>query len=342
MAEQVAEQAQKQMAEQAEQEEKMMDVTAAQGLLVRDVLPLEPHVLVEISPEATVGDALKVLGGRTFLSLPLHDEKKVFDMLDVALLITAMFATNPKFDRGTIEKFTKMPVADAVKSCVDFRLSENPSFDPSGTIDPSAPLAELLSMMWGGWHRVLAGNQLVAQSDVVKFMALNMPLLMSQDVAKTPIKELLTLSTKVHTAKTTDTTLAAVSKLARAGVSALPIVDENTGKLVAAFSASDLRFLKAENFHDLQLNVIEFLGKTNQRSRPLLKVDANTTKDTAYLNIGIPQTCLPTDAFDHVLFKLLALDVHRLFVVGDNPEAPPIGVVSYGDLMKIFLLGPPR
>mmetsp|Transcript_36686 Transcript_36686/g.117699 ORF Transcript_36686/g.117699 Transcript_36686/m.117699 type:complete len:315 (-) Transcript_36686:1250-2194(-) len=300
----------------------------SQGLRVSDVIP-EEQELVEVGPTATVGEALRLLGRTKFLSVPTAKHLGVFDLLDAALLLTAMSGDDPT-------KFTDMAVADAVKSCLDYRLAENPSFDPTGAIDAEAPLSELISMMWGGWHRVLAGDKVISQFDVVKFMTRHMDLLLKDK--KQLVKDLFLKQTnnEVITAKASDSAMKVVAMLTTHAISAVPIVDDQDGRLVAVFSASDLRCLgDASKLDTLKFDVIEFLKMSSSgdaTKRPLV-----TNGDLSYASIGLPQTCSPDDTLDLVLFKIVALEVHRLFVVDDLHK--PIAVVSLSDLMQVFLLG---
>ncbi|KAJ8606925.1 hypothetical protein CTAYLR_008638 [Chrysophaeum taylorii] len=316
------------------------------GLRVRDVVPRQQHETVTIESTQSIEDALQLLGRHGFLSLPVVGDG-VIDTLDLALLAVAIFSSVAKLsDEIAVNKFFETTIGDAVDACLEYRLESNPVFDARGSVAVDAPLADLLDMMWGGWHRVqlTAGEKTVrhvSQSDVLRFMASNLHLVAATREISTAVR-LLPRGILV-TARTTDTALAALSKLPRHAVSAVPVVDDR-GRLVGVFSASDLRHLDRANIRDLGLPVLDFIAThapKNRHFRTLLQRQPTDDDNDDVVEPPqappLPYVCKPTDAFDLVLYKILALKVHRLFVVDD--AFSPIGVVSMGDLMRIFLLG---
>jgi len=241
-----------------------------------------------------------------------------------------------------------MSVADAARACLEYRLVENPAFDAASgaAVAADAPLAEVVNMFWGGWHRVLVdtgeARVVVSQSDVARFVANNVPLLFADaTTARKPLGAFLDApgrdtNNNLVVVRSSDTAIKALSLMVRRSVSAVPVVDAETGRLVATFSTSDLRHLTPATTPDLAHGVLEFLAAHSRKTRPFVR----PAETLATMRLGVPHTCSLGDRLDHVLYKLLALQVHRLFIVeGDDAGGIPVGVVALGDLMKIFLFG---
>lgn len=108
------------------------------------------------------------------------------------------------------------------------------------------------------------------------------------------------------------------------GLSALPVLDPNTRKLMGVYSRSDITFLtKATDAEDavrnLDLPLSEILSQHRQDV---------TTPDAL-------RTCSPTNTLQAIFESFAQVRFNRLFVV--DPEEHLVGVVSAKDLVKYFL-----
>ncbi len=95
------------------------------------------------------------------------------------------------------------------------------------------------------------------------------------------------------------------------------------GRLVGNISARDLKlFVKHIDFDRLLQPVGEFIKQLRQSS-----VDIMSPTITVF----------PTATFDHVVGKLAATKVHRVFVVDDEAHFRPVRVVSLVDVLALAL-----
>ncbi|CAG8538406.1 3336_t:CDS:2 [Ambispora leptoticha] len=102
-------------------------------------------------------------------------------------------------------------------------------------------------------------------------------------------------------------------------VSSVAVVDKSdyTIKLVDNLSASDIRFITADNLADGFLEVTEFLKKVRGHSRKPVSCDENT-----------PLAQIMKMALDN--------NIHRVWVTEDNTDKP-IGLVSMSDMLEMII-----
>jgi len=108
-------------------------------------------------------------------------------------------------------------------------------------------------------------------------------------------------------------------------LSAVPIID-NEGNLIANFSASNLKGLRQHTFMSLLLPVLAYL--TIQPESKDFRRNLSRFKSIH------PVTCTAETSFEVAVERMVSHRVHRLWVVDDGK---PIGVVSIGDVFKVFL-----
>jgi CBS domain-containing protein len=265
-------------------------------------------------------------------------------MMDILFILVTKsgYKASSLTGEGTLAAALATTAGDALAISKAWRLSLNPALDLGARVDENAPLSELLTLMWGGWHRVpvtAAGDsaviEYVSQSDVTRFFANNAGALKSQatldasladlGLGPSPTKPLVTASSAL-------TAYDVAVRLVQANVSAAPIVDADSGVIVANFSSSDLRFLTRYTLPLLQLPVLDFLSKVSHANNPYVPPPS-----LGGATLLTPQTLKECDSFSLALFKATALRCHRLWIVDEAGK--PTGVVSLGDLMRVFLYG---
>lgn len=105
---------------------------------------------------------------------------------------------------------------------------------------------------------------------------------------------------------------------------ALPVVDENTGKVIGVYSHSDITFLtKATDAQDAVRNLELPLGDVLQQARQDV-----TTPDALF-------TCSPSHTLQSIFESFAQMRFNRLYVV--DAEERLLGVVSARDLVQYFL-----
>jgi len=114
-------------------------------------------------------------------------------------------------------------------------------------------------------------------------------------------KELLTCSAQ-HTALSAFHLL--YKNWANVRVSALPIVEAGTNKLIASLSASDLRGMTPKRLPTLLLPVVDYLAQLPPESHPFQPIF----------------TCVPSDKMGAVLQKLVNYHIHRVWVVEPSKQ----------------------
>jgi len=114
----------------------------------------------------------------------------------------------------------------------------------------------------------------------------------------------------------------------------MPILDEDTGRLVGNFSGTDLRYyLKAPTYDKLELGVYEYITK-NRGSRP---------KHAPGYGRPAVVSFLPTDTLGDAVEGIARHKIHRIYIDSskDDPELDEedrfLSVLSIVDLIRIFV-----
>ncbi|KAI8824095.1 uncharacterized protein EV422DRAFT_493178 [Fimicolochytrium jonesii] len=175
-----------------------------------------------------------------------------------------------------------------------------------------------------GVHRALITdvlNQrkayLLTQTDIIRFIHAN-PSVVSASIDLTiPIKISLLKQlgdpSSVITMRDNRTVIDGLALMKEKKIAAVPVVDKD-GKIVANFSASDLRGITEAGLVELKKPVLEYLKSANGHIRN-------------------PILCTPQTSLSEVLELLVTNRIHQLWVV-DSPENPiPTGVVTRSDII---------
>lgn len=181
------------------------------------------------------------------------------------------------------------------------------------------PLKLAVEAMCKGVHRVIVTEvnsphraRLLSQTDIARYMSKHIADL--GDFVDSSIAQ-LEIGDRKHIVSitTNDSALAGFQRLMATEVSALAVVDPETGALVDTLSASDARGVEPLNFLSMRLPVREFLAAT----APHHLAHDITTPSTSPLR--------------NVIVKLGAGRVHRVWVVDERKR--PQSVISLTDLM---------
>jgi len=314
------------------------------GLCVSNVFKPKRH-LITISRSCSLNDLLQTLKKHSILSAPVvGDDGKVegiVDVMDVLLALVARFSSEKEKlgDDKAVKDFFETPVGEVEELQTGFLKEFNPVFDDKAHVEHDGKLPDLLNLMWGGWHRVPITKDgaiidFVTQSDVLQFMVNHMRLILGDTAAAKTIDELDVGTRKLTSVKCTDTAWSVLCKMCAAQVSAVPVLSSgDVQSIFATFSASDLRCITQDNILDLNLSVLDFLDNNTYQNREYF-FPANILGMPGFLTA---KTVKGSDTLELVMYKMAALRLHRLWLVDD--KNCPIGVISIGDLMKVFLFG---
>jgi CBS-domain-containing membrane protein len=299
-------------------------------MTIADVWPTRP--IVWVSNVCNLEEALKLLKLNKILSLPVVDVPRntcigTVDVMDITLYVVACF---PSIDSITYDVLKNLDwngrkfLADTtVSQVMAFSKAWNYSDLPNYPVKLSTSVVQLLEIFSFGIHRlpVLSDDNskvinFISQADLLRFFTENIYLLEERGIGKKTLDELGIGRSSVYFVRSDAMTLLTLSVISSKKISAIPVLDKETGKLVATFSASDLKGLGPGDLPHLLQPLVQFITTHNLKSM-------------------YPLTCKVTDTFESVICKLGATKVHRLWVVNDFHQL--LGVVSLTDVMYPFL-----
>lgn len=290
-----------------------------------DVLPVSFRLIV-LDTALLVRKSLTILLQNGIVSAPLWNSKtsKFAGLLtasDYINVIQYYFQNPDKMDK--IEHFT----LDGLRG-----VEKDIGAEPIETISiyPFKSLYESCGKMIQSKARRIplididdeTGREIVVsvltQYRILKFVALNCK--QTRMLVK-PLSELPQIGVYegIATASMTTPVIDVIHLLVDKGVSAIPIIDEETGKLLNIYEAVDvLGLIKGGIYTDLSLSVGEALMR-----RP---------DDFAGVH-----TCTDQDRLDTIMDTIRRSRLHRLFVVDDNGVLR--GIVTLSDILKYILYG---
>jgi len=207
----------------------------------------------------------------------------------------------------------------ALKKGTAYELVNRSGLDPCLPVSVNSKLNEIITKLCI-IHRVPVlehdGSLIstVSQSSVLKFIYNNWSSLENEYKGKTISDIGLGKKKTIIGVNANHHVLHAISLCEEKEVSALPVLDEN-GKVIANFSASDLRQFIAEDWMNFSLSVEDYIKKYSTFSTFTIK---------------------PTELFSNVV-KYFSEGVndkkyHRFWVVDD--EGKPISTVTMTDIMR--------
>jgi len=287
--------------------------------------------VIVIESTCPVHEALKTLATNDITSAPVLDRESntyvgfvdVFDILSCMIGVYTEHSwklshkTNEEIERlwkdwfyidsltTSSDKFSAIPIRDilGVNKVIPVHLGDT--------------ITHLCNDIFSkGIHRapVVDDNSrvisIVTQSDILKFTNDHIRLF-GRDALKT-IEELELGTRNPFTIRSDIPAIHGYYLLSIQRLTALPVVDE-TGKVVANLSASDVRGLDLQKFSALLYPVTEFIA----------------TQERLYRE---PIVCKLSTPIETIVHLVSSLHIHRVWVVDDAEK--PIGVVSLTDIIK--------
>jgi len=278
---------------------------------------------VTVKTTDSVEDVVSVLKKHSILSAPVLDETSscigVVDMLDIVRFIVA---ASPQESELKKDELGSLNVAGRAISLVPIKSVVNASGkDAPVMIFKDSPASMLADLFAKGVHRAILFSKdkevahVVSQSDVNRFVSENLKRGALKEIGQKSLKALGYNTVKIETVSTDATVIEALQKMQKQGVSALAVIDTQSGRLVGNFSASDCRGLYKESFPHLLDTVQDFLKTHSPKSLQTI--------------VGVPETSLID-----VSAELVEKKLHHMWVV---EEFKPTGIISLTDIMRIVV-----
>lgn len=295
--------------------------------------------VIEIDSKTTIIDAFKVLVDNHILSAPIynadaHKYVGFFDMCDFGTyLVETIKDTAPGAPHEPPKSFVDVGellefVGKIHPTTLD-AVSNLSGRDEFTTVNTGAPLLDVLTLLSKGQHRVVAldaetgrAKAIVSQSAVLKFIA---------DKGKHVLEGLhgkhlkdvgLGVGQKLVSVYSDEPVMKAFEIMRDNNLSGIPLMNRN-GTVDTSISWTDLRVaVQSPKFNFRDCTALEFV----QRSRSL-----DSAMEKPAVCVATPETSI-----EHVIGKLAATGLHRLFVVDGARHL--VGVVSLKDILRYLLL----
>jgi CBS-domain-containing membrane protein len=280
--------------------------------------------LVQVDVGTKVEDAIKLMKEKCILSVPVFDPEKcqyigLLDMFDVMRYTTLGIFEESAFRDKLFSnyQFRSATVKEIIeRSCRGKIL----------VLEASDPL-ELAFKNLSENHRALIpmkdentfknSYRMITQTDLVRFIQKHTDQLgtcINRRIEEMGLAN--PLGTQVLSISTKDQALDGFLKMFRNEVNAVAVVDD-TGRLVANLSASDLWGISSQNISTLKLPPLQFL------------------KSISGAIASHPVTCSSRSYLAEVIEKLISAKIHRVWVVNSGEE--PIGVVTMTDVLRSLI-----
>jgi len=291
-----------------------------------DTIPTPKGQVVVIDSNDTVVKGFELLLDNKILSAPVYDKAtgKYTGFLDIRDLISFcvfIHDSNVQVDNLLdIVNFGVKMFKHAIDGVTVTYLSRR---NPFHAVKQGAPLVEAVEILARGVRRVPIINEqghvvnIVSQSSIIQFLQHHMGQIESTLHSK--VGDLNVGTHPVLSVKKDTKAIDVFRFLDQNQRSGVAVVDE-TGVLVGNTSGHDLKlFIKTPSMSVLQVPIMQFLNQIRS-----LNIDIMTPVISV----------VPEDTFSHVISKLAATRVHRVFVV--DSKYHPIKVISITDVLRFI------
>lgn len=284
---------------------------------------VNPHPLVTLNDTDTLSVALDLFATHRILSAPVlratdHKIIGIVDNLDTLRKIAEYLNVANEFESLRNIKLETISLDVPVQSLIDSSKG-----DAFLAVDAASSIESVLKFFAGGLaHRCIvhlpqdeakgesAKSVVFSQSDMARFLAkyANSTTELNSFFSK-KVLDVIAKNRDMVLIHSDKTVWEAVQLLQEKQVSALAVVNAD-GKLVANFSASDLRGLKFSDFPSLLQSLDKFLPASSKN----------------------PKVVMEDVSLSHVLFSLSDNKIHRVWLVDSDKK--PLGVISLTDILK--------
>eukprot|EP01114_Cavostelium_apophysatum_P017569 TRINITY_DN5256_c0_g1_i1.p1 TRINITY_DN5256_c0_g1~~TRINITY_DN5256_c0_g1_i1.p1 ORF type:complete len:309 (+),score=47.55 TRINITY_DN5256_c0_g1_i1:135-1061(+) len=300
-----------------------MDLSSDHFLHNNKIANIKEHrPLITVSSADTVRTVLQLLAKNEITAAPVLDSASqdfigFVDTLDLGMFIAGVFATNYQahphlYDPKELHRMFDLPVSEVINAS---------NRDPFLPVRDQESVAFLINnFLRFGVHRVPLRDandriySLVSQSDVIRFLQSK-----SQHIQTERHKTLEELGLNrgnVISITNEETLIKAFMHIVTHKISAVAVVDFQTGELINNLSASDLKGITEETFWRLESPIHHVLLHMGPQKLPAV-------------------TCTPNTNLGELLDKFAQYGVHRIYVV--SPDHKPINVITLTDVLNVFV-----
>eukprot|EP00762_Andalucia_godoyi_P005799 ANDGO_06943.mRNA.1 Protein SDS23 len=285
------------------------------------------QVPVSVSSTSTIDEALHLMAQHHVSCLPVVGTdgsiSGQIDSLDIVSYISNVIPDDKDFQAHAV---LSLQIAGRAISLVTVGEVANASGrDPYIPTSMDAHADHLISYFAEGLHRAMVfdhANKLagvVSQMTLAAELANALPHMGSlKNIAHRKLHDLyLDENGPVTTLVASTRVFEAIRFMSKTALSAIAIVDEQTGKLIGNFSAVDIEGLYKDSYPKLTQTLREFLSEHSQASMNPITV----TKDAELVT---------------AVKSMVDNKVHRLWIVDAN--AKPVAVFSLTDLFRLAQL----
>lgn len=282
----------------------------------------QKRIVFQVDVACTVGEALEAMKKHSVSSLVIVNKEKKYELvgiLDIRMMMFFLAWGKYKWVPETKDAVFQASV-DYAGSKVTDMLETQSEGSRAWSFSYKDPVQKAVETFSKGVHRaVVYGDdpthrRMLTQTDVARWVASNHAFAKILDKS---LKELGLVANKaLIVMQESETVIDGFRKAGQNEINAVAIVDSKTGRLVGNLSASDLKGIDAQSIRSVEQPVTQYLLQHSPLS----------------LN---PVVVLPEDSLRLSLNKMLAVKVHRVWIV-NGQNLNPIGVVSLTDVLSLF------
>ncbi|EFC44027.1 predicted protein [Naegleria gruberi] len=308
------------------------------GVQLAELIPAGQKLVV-LKEDETLQEVVNQLSTHHLLAAPVVDKQGklvgMLSMLDIVQFIVASSPENVDFKNWQeLEISGRCINLQTVKHVMGF--SARDQYMPLKSNLPATMAIELFAK---GVHRAIVEEDVttdkyigtLSQTDILKRLAEHLHMGKMKQLGEQLVKDLGLGLAKPVTIDGSENVLHAMKELAKANVSALPVVDHH-GHLVGNFSASDLRGFYLDRIPHFELTTRTFLEKYSPKSLVPFFVELDGLKF-----VDLVKKLTHPEIHDVIHSQTVKVDhsMHRVWVVSD--ERKVVGVITLTDIMKVII-----
>jgi len=272
----------------------------------------------------TMDLAVKMMGDHHIHCCPVLEDNKCIGLVDVIDALEYIDQHSPQDDRPD---FTRKRHDDErakasleIRNCEVSQLINFSGQNQTHRFKENDSLDKVAMSLASGFQRVIVENDsghltgIISQSDLVRMLYQNIGNDEYKNIRDKTVESMGYTIRPIESVTEDQQLKDAIRALLKQGGGSLPVVDSGTGRLLANFSAFDLKSLFLEETPRFTQTILGFLRRYNPRVSDQPKVLA------------------PNSNFGQALKMFCLAKLHNIWVV--NPSDSPMGVVSLGDILR--------
>jgi len=284
-----------------------------------------------IDAKSNVINACETLAKHCISSAPVWSNEDgvlcgMFDFRDLGAQLIKAFDNNDSKNKSlsTLKSVLSHNSAELASD-----LSQHNKFY---TVNEDDPLLNAVEFFGQGIHRVCLLNKerkltgILSQSDAINYFYQELKKPELKDLAEKSIGDLKIIHEGVVSLDENSSVLEGLKLMHNNGLSSIALIDKK-GCVTGNFSISDIKYL----LHLDQLNLLH-----STCAAFIQDVRLKKDKEGGYKTVLPVFIISHTDTLEHVVGKLVATQVHRVWVAQSSTERKPVGVVSLSDILKFL------